>query len=78
MARKFEALRAQISPESRSHSDAKAQAMLDAPAQDIDEQPEILRPVDTELVDRLRSHIAGIEVDLDQPLPPEMDGAGRH
>ncbi len=33
-------------------------------------------PVDAGLVDRIRLLTAGIEVDLDQPLPPELDDAG--
>lgn len=33
-------------------------------------------PVDADLVDRLRSLTAGVEVVLDQPLPPELDDAG--
>lgn len=33
-------------------------------------------PVDSGLVDRIRLLTAGIEVDLDQPLPPELDDAG--
>lgn len=30
-------------------------------------------PVAGDLVDRIRSLVAGVEVDLDQPLPPEPD-----
>ncbi len=33
-------------------------------------------PIDAGLVDRIRLLTAGIEVDLDQPLPPELDDAG--
>lgn len=33
-------------------------------------------PVDAGLVDRIRLLTADIEVDLDQPLPPEPDDAG--
>ncbi|MFN3377361.1 MAG: type II toxin-antitoxin system PrlF family antitoxin [Burkholderiaceae bacterium] len=52
--------------------------MLDALARDIDEHPEVLRPVDAELAARLRALAAGVEVDLDHPLPAESDGAGTH
>jgi hypothetical protein len=38
--------------------------------------PEILRPLPAELVDRIRSLVGDVEVGLDQPLPPETDGAG--
>lgn len=33
-------------------------------------------PVDGTLVDRIRSIVAGVEVDLDKPLPPELGVAG--
>ncbi|WP_139285415.1 hypothetical protein [Acidovorax soli] len=33
-------------------------------------------PVDAELVEHLRSLTSGVEVDLDQPLPPEIDDPG--
>ena len=33
-------------------------------------------PVDGSLVDRMRSIVAGVEVDLDKPLPPELSDAG--
>ena len=33
-------------------------------------------PVDGALVDRIRSIVAGVEVDLDEPLPPELGDAG--
>lgn len=33
-------------------------------------------PVDADLVDRLRSLTEGVEVDLDQPLPPELNDVG--
>ena len=32
-------------------------------------------PVDGALVDRIRSIVAGVEVDLDKPLPPELGRA---
>jgi len=50
--------------------------MLDALAGDMHHRPEILRPVPVALVDRIRSLVGDVEVDLDQPLPPETDGAG--
>ncbi len=52
--------------------------MLEVLARDIDERPEVLRPVDAQFVGRLRSLMAGDEVDLDQPLPLETSGAGKH
>lgn len=33
-------------------------------------------PIDGTLVDRIRSIVAGVEVDLDKPLPPELGDAG--
>lgn len=33
-------------------------------------------PVDGALVDRIRSIVAGVEVNLDKPLPPELGDAG--
>ncbi len=42
-------------------------------AQDIDEHPEVLQPVDAAFVERLQTLVAGVEVDLEQPLPPEPD-----
>ena len=33
-------------------------------------------PVDGALVDRTRSIVAGVEVNLDKPLPPELGDAG--
>ncbi|MCA8248051.1 type II toxin-antitoxin system PrlF family antitoxin [Burkholderia multivorans] len=52
--------------------------VLDTLAQDIDERPGGLQPVDAALVERMQRLVAGIEVDLDQRLPPETDGAGTH
>ena len=52
--------------------------MLEVLARDIDERPEVLRPVDAQFVGRLRSLMAGDEVDLDQPLPLETSGVGKH
>ena len=51
-------------------------AMLDALADGIDHRPDILRPVPADLVERIRLLTAGVEVDLDQTLPPEFDDAG--
>lgn len=47
--------------------------VLHALAQDIDEHPEVLQPVDAAFVERLQTLVAGVEVDLEQPLPPEPD-----
>ena len=44
--------------------------------QEIDEHPELLRPVDAALVERMRRLVTSVEVDLDQPLPPELGDAG--
>ncbi len=65
-----------MSSRSRALADATVQAMLDALAQDIDERPEVLQPIDARLVEHVRSLVAGVEVDLDQPLPPECSDAG--
>lgn len=35
-----------------------------------------LVPIDAVLIERLRALIAGVEVDLNQPLPHEVDDAG--
>ena len=56
--------------------DEVREIILDALADDIYHRPELLRPVPAELVDRIRSLVADVEVDLDQPLPPETEGAG--
>ncbi|WP_158637014.1 hypothetical protein [Extensimonas vulgaris] len=51
-------------------------AMLDALADDIDHCPDILRDVPADLVERIRLLTAGVEADLEQPLPPELDDEG--
>lgn len=76
MKNKFSALHTRMSPESRARADAKASALLDVLARDIDERPEVLRPIEAEFVGRLHSLAGGLEVDLDQPLPPELGDAG--
>jgi hypothetical protein len=43
------------------------QAMLDAIARDIDQHPDVLRPVDAKLTGRCRALSAGLDVDLDVP-----------
>ncbi|WP_200249818.1 hypothetical protein [Thiococcus pfennigii] len=50
--------------------------MLDALADDIDHCPDIPRSVPADLAERIRRLTAGVEVDLDQPLPPELADAG--
>jgi len=52
------------------------QAMLDAIARDIDQHPDVLRPVDAKLAGRCRALSAGLDVDLDVPLPREPGDAG--
>lgn len=49
------------------------QVILDALGHEIAEHPERLVPVDAALIERLQTLVAGVEVDLDQPLPPEPD-----
>lgn len=51
--------------------------LLRALAQDIDEHPEVLQPVDAAFIERMRRLVAGVVVDLGQPLAPELDDAGR-
>ena len=51
-------------------------ATLNALANDIDHRPDILRPVPADLVERIRLLTAGVEINLDQPLPPELDDTG--
>jgi prlF antitoxin for toxin YhaV_toxin len=65
-----------MKPEYCARPEEKVQAMFDALANDIDHHPEILRPVPADLVYRFRSLVGDVEVDLDQPLSPETDGAG--
>lgn len=50
--------------------------ILDTLAQDIDEHPGGLQLVDAALVERLQRLVAGVEIDLDQRLPPELGDAG--
>jgi hypothetical protein len=50
--------------------------MLDAIARDIDQHPDVLRPVDAKLAGRCRALSAGLDVDLDVPLPRELGDAG--
>ena len=50
--------------------------VLDTLAQDIDECPEALPSVDIALVERMQRLVAGVEVDLDQRLLPELGDAG--
>lgn len=47
------------------------EATLAALARDIDEHPELLRPIDAGLVAHLRALTTGVEVDLACPLPKE-------
>lgn len=49
--------------------------LLDALSLHIDAHPEVLRPVDAGLVGRVHTLIAGVEVDLNQRLPSELDDA---
>lgn len=65
-----------MKPKSCARPEDKVRAMLDALAEDIDHRPDILRPVPAEFVERIRLLTAGVEVDLDQPLPPELDDPG--
>lgn len=64
--------------QSRPFADTKVQTTLDALARDIEDHPENLLPIDGDLVSRVRALVAGIEVNLDQPLPSEPDGTGTH
>lgn len=38
---------------------------------DIRERPQSIRPISAKMVDRVRSLVEGVEVDLDAPLPEE-------
>ena len=73
MAKKFETLRDRMSPISRARADAMTQLMLDALARDIESHHEKLRTIDAQLVDRIRSLVGGVDVDLDAPLKREHD-----
>lgn len=50
--------------------------VIDALRQHIDAHPEVLRPIDAGLVGRIHALIEGVEVDLNQRLPSELDDAG--
>ena len=67
-----------MKPKHCARPEEKVQAMLDALVDDIHHRPEILRPVSAGLVDRIRSLVSDVEVDLDQLLPPEADELGAH
>jgi hypothetical protein len=49
---------------------------LDALLQHIGAHPEVLRPIDAGLVERLYALIEGVEVDLNQRLPTELGDPG--
>ena len=49
---------------------------LEVILQHIDAHPEVLRPIDAGIVGRLYALIEGVEVDLNQRLPTELDDAG--
>ncbi len=51
-------------------------ATLDALADDAVRRSHVLRAVPADLVDRIQRLAAGVEVDLDPPLAPELDDAG--
>lgn len=65
-----------MKPKSCARPDDKLQAMLDALDDDIDHRPAILRPVPADLVAHIRGLMAGIEVELRRPLPPERGDTG--
>jgi hypothetical protein len=49
---------------------------LEVILQHIDAHPEVLRPIDAGIVGRLHALIEGVEVDLNQRLPSELDDPG--
>jgi hypothetical protein len=51
-------------------------AVLDAISHDIHAHPEALQPVGAAIIERMRRLVAGVDVDLEQPLAPELDDAG--
>ncbi|RCX08647.1 hypothetical protein IP95_02466 [Extensimonas vulgaris] len=65
-----------MKPRSCAQPEDELPAMLDALADDIDHCPDILRDVPADLVERIRLLTAGVEADLEQPLPPELDDEG--
>ncbi len=58
-----------------ARADDEVGAMLNALADDINHRPDIRRPVPVELFDRIRSLVGDVEVDLGQPLQPELGDA---
>lgn len=52
------------------------QKILDALACDIEMLLESLVPIDAKPITRLQTLVDGVEVDLEQPLPLELDDAG--
>lgn len=56
--------------------DTPAGKRLNATVSLVQAYEALCEPVDAALVDRRRSLAEGVEIDLDQPLPPELDDAG--
>lgn len=62
-----------MNPEGRSDL---AQTTLAAPAVWTEERPWRIQPVDAVFVSRIQALTAGVDVDLDRPLPLESGDAG--
>jgi antitoxin component HigA of HigAB toxin-antitoxin module len=56
--------------------DTPAGERLNALASLVQAYEALCAPGDAGFVDRLRSLTAGVEIDLDQPLPPEINDSG--
>lgn len=65
-----------MKPTACAQAEDEVRATLDALADNIDHCPDIPQPVPADLAERIRRLTAGVEVDLDQPLPPELLDAG--
>jgi hypothetical protein len=50
--------------------------VLDALLQHVGAHPDVLRPIDAGLIERLYALIEGVEVDLNQRLPTELEDPG--
>ena len=59
--------------EPEEHNDPILEPLLALLAKDIEEHPERLRPVDAGLLQRIDALVGDIDVDLDEPLPPDAD-----
>ena len=61
----------------RKHGGSRRDSIvLDALLQHVGAHPDVLRPIDAGLIERLYALIEGVEVDLNQRLPTELEDPG--